>query len=146
MFPVCPNDEDPALIHFTRYATQLTYHMADLHRTLVPTRAALAESMKAKAALVDTAALAAPLPPPPSPSQTVIHPPRQPRPKGNPVGTPSHVVRIPTQHLRVRFAEPCVEEPPAQRPRTSESSAEESDPEEPEEGEFSPEPFIPGDD
>ena len=111
VFPVCPNDEDPALIHFTRYATQLTYHMADLHRTLVATRAAFAESMMARAALVDAAALAAPPPPPSSPSQTVIHPLRQPRPNGNSVGTPSHVVRIPTQHLRVRFTEPCVEEP-----------------------------------
>ena len=146
VFPVCPNDEDPALFHFTRYATQLTYHMADLHRTLVATRTALADSMISRAALVDAAALAAPPPPPTPPSQTVINPPPQPRPDGNPVGTPSHVIRISTQHLRVRFAEPCVEEPPAQRPRTSESSAEESDPEEPDEGELSPEPSIPGDD
>ena len=64
LFPVCPDEEDPALIHFARFATLLSYHMAELHRTLGDTRTALAESMAARAAMVDAAALAAPPPPP----------------------------------------------------------------------------------
>ena len=114
--------------------------MAELHRTLGDTRTALAESMAARAALADTAALAAPPPPPASPSQAVVNSRGPSAPNGTPVGSRPILVRRP------RPAEPSREEPPAQRSRTAVQIPvpEESDPEEPEEGEYSPEPIIPG--
>ena len=147
LFPVCPDEEDPALIHFARFTNLLSYHMAELHRTFGDTRTALAESMADRATLVDTAALAAPPPPPPppsSPSQAVVNSRGPSAPNGTPVGSRPILVRITPR--RPRPAELSREEPPAQRTRTAVQIhvPEESDPEEPEEGEYSPEPIIPG--
>ena len=32
LFPICPDEEDPDLVHFGRFATLLSYHMAELQR------------------------------------------------------------------------------------------------------------------
>ena len=63
-FPMCPQEEDPAIVHFSRYTAALHQQYTSVIRILADTRHALATLMLTQATEVTDPALAAPPPPP----------------------------------------------------------------------------------
>ena len=70
IFPVCPQEEDPAIVHLSRYTAALHQQYMSVIRILADTRHALATLMLTQATEVNDPALAAP-PPPPDNVQTI---------------------------------------------------------------------------